>query len=53
MLILVPAGRNFFEEIKPHNPKHLYKYAKFIETGQVPRHRDIDYHSPDFKNFPD
>ncbi|MDD5148042.1 MAG: LAGLIDADG family homing endonuclease, partial [Candidatus ainarchaeum sp.] len=41
----------FFRAIKPNNFKHLYKYAKFKETGQVPRHREIDYDSQEFKNF--
>jgi hypothetical protein len=41
----------FFEIIKPHNPKHLYKYYKFKQVGQVPRHRDIDYNSDEFKKF--
>ncbi len=35
----------FFNEIKPANPKHLYKYKKFKETGVVPLHREIDYSS--------
>lgn len=35
----------FFSEIKPANPKHLYKYKKFKETGVVPLHREIDYSS--------
>ncbi len=33
----------FFNEICPANPKHQYKYRVFLETGWVPRHRDIDY----------
>lgn len=33
----------FFNEIRPANPKHLYKYQKFKDTGVVPLHRDIDY----------
>lgn len=33
----------FFHELKPKNPKHLYKYQQFLETGKVPLHRDIDY----------
>ncbi len=33
----------FFKEVSPANPKHTYKYQKFLETGMVPRHRDIDY----------
>ena len=33
----------FFSELKPKNPKHLYKYQQFLEKGIVPRHRDIDY----------
>ncbi len=41
----------FFATIKPSNFKHCYKYAKFLEKGQVPRHRDIDYNSEEFKNF--
>ncbi len=52
IFIISKAGvHKFFETIKPHNPKHLYKYAKFMETGQVPRHKDINYHSAEFKNF--
>jgi len=50
--IMSKAGIDkFFTEIKPHNFKHLYKYSKFKETGQVPRHRDIDYNSEEFKRF--
>lgn len=41
----------FFATIRPHNFKHLYKYTKFKETGQVPRHRDINYHSEEFIRF--
>ena len=33
----------FFDEVKPANPKHLYKFKQYLETGIVPRHRDIDY----------
>lgn len=33
----------FFNEIRPANPKHVYKYQEFLKTGWVPRHRDIDY----------
>lgn len=33
----------FFEEIGPHNQKHLFKYRYFKEKGFVPKHRDIDY----------
>lgn len=33
----------FFEEIRPANLKHLYKFQQYLETGIVPRHRDIDY----------
>lgn len=33
----------FFKEIRPANPKHLYKHAEFKRTGIVPRHKDIDY----------
>ena len=50
--IMSKAGiERFFLTIKPHNFKHLYKYHKFKETGQVPRHRDINYRSEEFKNF--
>ncbi|GEM_PF-5494815 len=41
----------FFTEVKPNNFKHQYKYKKFKGTGQVPRHRDIDYDSEEFKRF--
>ncbi len=33
----------FFDEIRPANPKHVYKFNQYLETGVVPRHRDIDY----------
>lgn len=50
--IMSKAGiKKFFSIIKPNNPKHTYKYEKFKQTGQVPRHRDIDYGSEEFKNF--
>ena len=50
--ILSKAGVDlFFSTVKPNNFKHLYKYTKFKQTGQVPRHRDIDYNSDEFKNF--
>ncbi|MEK6973452.1 MAG: LAGLIDADG family homing endonuclease [archaeon] len=38
----------FFRVVRPHNPKHLYKYFKYKETGQVPRHKDIEYANIDF-----
>lgn len=33
----------FFDEVKPANQKHLYKFQRYLETGIVPRHRDINY----------
>ncbi len=33
----------FFNEIKPANPKHVYKFQQYLKTGIVPKHRDIDY----------
>ena len=35
----------FFEEIRPANPKHVYKFNQYLKTGVVPRHREIDYSS--------
>jgi intein/homing endonuclease len=50
--IMSKAGIDlFFATIKPNNFKHSYKYIKFKQIGQVPRHRDIDYNSDEFKTF--
>ncbi|MDO8427802.1 MAG: LAGLIDADG family homing endonuclease [Candidatus Diapherotrites archaeon] len=41
----------FFQKIKPNNPKHLYKYQVYKETGIVPRHKDIHYAEINFEKY--